>query len=470
MSPNPEFELSVSGAVLCISSSFDGEEIAIGDRNGNLILAGRDGTKKWEKKVDEGIHGLAMIQSNNKIVCGGKDCKLRMYNSLGNIEWEQSIGKSIWSLDVDTNGKFIAIGTGDSIGLFTKSGVQIWEFTTNRAMVGVGISRNGSTIVGCGDEQLFCLDSDGNLLWKKQRSDSLWDASVDLNGENVFVGGWDCKLQCLNKEGDDLWEFETGGYVRSVITLTNGNILAGSHDGNMYYLSNKGELIEKFGTEGEITCIGASQNLNLAVSGSGNQIIGFSIDKNIEPKQQNVEINTAVNPTDINKTETKEENQFEPMFGAGMFDEPIPDTTGLLNSRESETDYTGPSTINNDYFPENSNNEGGEYREFAAEVVKGDVTNYLRLGNAAWLEKKLDRALQHYKRATEIDANEPRAWHNLAICNYHLALKRNPEDIEGAIQCAMGPLEIAKEKGGTDYSSADDTVAYFASQLGIVKE
>ena len=91
-----EFELSVSGAVLCIASSFDGEEIAIGDRNGNLILAGRDGTKKWEKKVDEGIHGLAMIQSNNKIVCGGKDCKLRMYNSLGNIEWEQSIGKSIW--------------------------------------------------------------------------------------------------------------------------------------------------------------------------------------------------------------------------------------------------------------------------------------------------------------------------------------------------------------------------------------
>ena len=153
-----------------------------------------------------------------------------------------------------------------------------------------------------------------------------------------------------------------------------------------------------------------------------------------------------------------------------MFDEPIPDTTGLLNSRESDTDYTGPSTISNDYFPESSNNEGGEYREFAAEVVKGDVTNYLRLGNAAWLEKKLDRALQHYKRATEIDANEPRAWHNLAICNYHLALKRNPEDIEGAIQCSMGPLEIAKEKGGTDYSSADDTVAYFASQLGIVKE
>ena len=67
--------------------------------------------------------------------------------------------------------------------------------------------------------------------------------------------------------------------------------------------------------------------------------------------------------------------------------------------------------------------EGGEFREFASEVMKGDVKNYLRLGNAAWIEKRLERAEEHYKRATEVDPDEPRAWHNLAICNYHLALK-----------------------------------------------
>ena len=31
--------------------------------------------------------------------------------------------------------------------------------------------------------------------------------------------------------------------------------------------------------------------------------------------------------------------------------------------------------------------EGGEFKEFASEIVKGDVKNYLRLGNAAWIEK-----------------------------------------------------------------------------------
>ena len=73
------------------------------------------------------------------------------------------------------------------------------------------------------------------------------------------------------------------------------------------------------------------------------------------------------------------------------------------------------------------------------------MKNYLRLGNLAWSEKRYERAAEHYKRATEIDPEEPRAWHNLAICNYHLALKRNPE-ISREQQCAYTELEMAKKK------------------------
>ena len=67
----------------------------------------------------------------------------------------------------------------------------------------------------------------------------------------------------------------------------------------------------------------------------------------------------------------------------------------------------------------------------------------------------------------EINPDEPRAWHNLAVCNYHLALKRNPDDVEGAVESAFGPLEIAKEKGGSEYTSVNKTLAFLASQIGI---
>ena len=152
----------------------------------------------------------------------------------------------------------------------------------------------------------------------------------------------------------------------------------------------------------------------------------------------------------------------------GMFDEPIPDTTGILSSG-SESISRSPVT-NSHYNENNYRTEGGEFREFASKIKKGDVKNYLRLGNAAWIEKRLERAEEHYKRATEVDPEEPRAWHNLAICNYHLALKRNPENLEGAVKSAYGPLKMAKEKGGLDYKSADDTLAYLASQLGLIEE
>ena len=91
MTQNPVFNLTLPGPIVCISSSDDGEKIAAADRNGNLSMSEREGSQSWEKDVDEGIHGLAILGNGSKVVCGGKDCKVKMFNSLGNIEWEQTI-------------------------------------------------------------------------------------------------------------------------------------------------------------------------------------------------------------------------------------------------------------------------------------------------------------------------------------------------------------------------------------------
>ncbi len=469
------FNLEIAGPVICIACSEDGSRIAVGDRNGNLTLVDKTGSVIWEKHIDEGIHGLAIIGNGNKVICGGKDCKLRMFSSMGNIEWEQTIGKSIWSLSADPSGQNIAIGTGDSICMFTEGGLQVWEYPTNRAMVGSGISKNGSLVVGCGDEYLYCLDNEGNLKWEKQRSDSLWDVSVDRNGDTIFIGGWDEKIHCLDHSGIDLWSFDTGGYVRAVEPLENGGVIAGSHDNHIYRLSSSGELLESIKTEGEITCVCTSKETDIVIAGlfHSNKICAFGSNSNFEPiVQKPIESSSP-----IIQEETNEE--YEPMFGVGMFDEPIPDTTGILNREEpviehnTSTNYSNQieRTPTNNYYDDTpKQNTGGEFREFASEIVKGDVKNYLRLGNSAWIEKRLERAAEHYKRATEIDPEEPRAWHNLAICNYHLALKRNPENIKGAVQSAYEPLEMAKEKGGSDYTAPDKTLAYFASQLGLEAE
>jgi len=488
MSTNSKFEINTPDSIKCISSSRDGMKIAFGDNSGNISLATNEGSIIWEKNIDEGTYGIAIMKDGNRVVCGGKDCKLRMFNSLGNVEWEVNVGKSIWSLAVDPNGQVIVIGTGDSISMFTDSGSKLWEYDTRRAMVGVGVSRNGTNVVACGDEFLYCLDSEGNLSWKKQRSDALWDVDIEKDSNAILIGGWDCTVHSLDLQGNELWNFETKGYVRSVRPIENRGVLAGSHDHNIYQLNDRGEVVKVFETNSEITCVSTSLSTDVVYAGAGNSILGFDVKDGSSPSALEETIDASQMHEEVKEmpSSSDENEEYEPMFGFGMFDEPSPDTTEILEREvysQSETTTSNSYSSNSENYSNNyqsnassyqENNEnidkGGEYREFASKVAKGDVANYLRLGNAAWAEKRLERAAEHFRKATEINPDEPRAWHNLAVCNYHLALKRNPDDVEGAVESAFEPLKIAKEKGGSEYNSVNKTLAFLASQIGIEEE
>ena len=481
MSDNSKFQINTLDTVKCISSSEDGKKIAFGNNSGNIHLVDNEGQSIWEKNIGEGTYGIAIMKDGNRVVCGGKDCKLRMFNSLGNVEWEVNVGKAIWSLSVDPNGQVIVIGTGDSIAMFTDSGSKLWEYDTSRAMVGVGVSRNGANVVACADEFLYCLDSDGNLSWKKQRSDALWDVDIEKDNNLIIIGGWDCTVYALDLQGNEIWNYKTEGYVRSVKPLEDGGILAGSHDHKIYKLNDNGEVKKIYDVDGEITCVCTSLSTQLVYAGAGNNIFGFDGNNENYTTTENYEAKNSAPSTENEKTLSEDDDNYEPMFGFGMFDEPSPDTTEILErddysvgnttseAKKYSNNYTSTYKGSRPSYQESTENidRGGEYREFAAKVLKGDVKNYLRLGNAAWLEKRLERAAEHFRRATEVNSEEPRAWHNLAVCNYHLALKRNPDDVEGAVASAYEPLKIAKEKGGSEYTSVDKTLAFLASQIGI---
>ena len=488
MSINSKFQINTSDTIKCISSSEDGRKIAFGNNSGDIFLVDNKGQTIWEKNIGDGTYGIAIMKDGKRVICGGKDCKLRMFNSLGNVEWEVNVGKAIWSLAVDQNGQVVVIGTGDSVSMFTESGTKLWEYDTSRAMVGVGVSRNGAHVVACADEFLYCLDSEGNLSWKKQRSDALWDVDIEKDNNSIIIGGWDCTIYSLDLHGNEIWNYETKGYVRSVRPLNDGGVLAGSHDNKIYILNDKGEVTKNFETGGEITCVCSTLESDYVYAGAGNTILAFKTDEVTMPTTYEQTSTPSSNAIEKETTSSDDNEEYEPMFGFGMFDEPSPDTTEILErddytSSETTTTATEDYSLNTEsysntyqrntssYADSNENiDRGGEYREFAAKVLKGDVKNYLRLGNAAWAEKRLERAAQHFRKATEINPDEPRAWHNLAVCNYHLALKRNPDDIEGAVESAFGPLEIAKEKGGSEYMSVNKTLAFLASQIGIEED
>ena len=95
----------------------------------------------------------------------------------------------------------------------------------------------------------------------------------------------------MNKSGEDVWDFKTGGYVRTVEPLENGGVIAGSHDGSIYRLSSSGDILGKINTNGEITSASASKLEDFVAVGLSNRICGFEIDSNSKPIAHYVEPN-----------------------------------------------------------------------------------------------------------------------------------------------------------------------------------
>ena len=62
MSNKSKFEINTSDSIKCISSSEDGMKIAFGDNSGNIALATNEGSIIWEKNIDEGTYGIAIMK------------------------------------------------------------------------------------------------------------------------------------------------------------------------------------------------------------------------------------------------------------------------------------------------------------------------------------------------------------------------------------------------------------------------
>jgi len=181
-------------------------------------------------------------------------------------------------------------------------GELVWRLHTRGKLRGTPVTSEGNVFIGSEDGGLYCASlADGRLQWRFEagcelssspalaknlvlflgrdggmraldastgkvrwmtplggdpapkgdpRLWDLWVSSPLVAGNQVFVGGGDGNVHALELEtGKPIWQFPTGGQVRSSPTLWEGRIFVGSFDGNVYALdAATGQLQWKFGT------------------------------------------------------------------------------------------------------------------------------------------------------------------------------------------------------------------------------
>jgi len=453
--------------------------LLIGDREGNLSCLTTSQKRLWRREFTGEMTGVAAWPENDQVATGTQDCWFRLLMANGDPAWELTMERAVWSVAIDPAERLMAIGTGDSVGLLEPDGKPRWLEPVGRAVISVALSGGAKRIVACADQDLFCFDITGELLWKKWFKEPLWDVSLTRSGDRVAAGCWNGILYVLDgADGQPLWQGETGGQVHGVDQCDDGKVLTGGHDGCLRLWSSTGDKLVEETLDGPVNSVAISPDQRFVAC----TLLDLEQVQLFKLTGQGSETQTSAPFMDLPGSDGPETDV--PILPFGNPDEPLegsapgPDLFDLFND-QTGNDGASPSTpptpptasTASDTSPASTGaveeaaamksgspveSPGVErksaFARFSDEVDERSVIAQLSLGIAAFDEGHFEEALDHFIQATNADGDEPRAWFNKAMALHMLeryrealeavvaALRLDP-DYEQALQASKVMME-----------------------------
>ncbi|MGZ3744009.1 MAG: outer membrane protein assembly factor BamB family protein [Pseudobdellovibrionaceae bacterium] len=215
-----------------------------------MVAYSRDsGRQLWRLNVLNGVEAGAAIV-NDRLFFGASDGLFYSVNAkTGKVLWtfpthSENIAEPF--LDTSNGIVYFLSGTNVVYALEADSGRQVWLYsrqdTSNFSIRGGSkpALKDGNLFVGFSDGTLVSLNAKtGNLQWElplnKNKKFRDVDASPVIDGDLVFVSGYDDKLYCISAQrGEVQWKVDGGGYYP--ITIYNDKIYYSTTNGEVWAL------------------------------------------------------------------------------------------------------------------------------------------------------------------------------------------------------------------------------------------
>jgi hypothetical protein len=193
------------------------------------------------------------------VTSGGKDTQYVYFFDRaltgGSYVWRYFLGNGVQvaSVAISRDGNFVAVGTlaaFSGVYLFDKTGVLLWNQTTDYDVGSIAISDDGSYIAARSVSYVYLFDkthTGGNYLWRWGSDPGIAGISVSGDGSYVVSGSDDGYVYVFDRAftgGTYLWRYFIGGGcppyfigVRSVSISEDGNYVVAS---NAFSSSNCG--------------------------------------------------------------------------------------------------------------------------------------------------------------------------------------------------------------------------------------
>lgn len=121
-----------------------------------------------------------------------------------------------------------------------------WKFEAPNPLVCPPYLSTGKMFVLDRKNTIYCLDKKGKLLWKEEIEENI-TSGVRENQGKIYLGTSEGSIFAFDSlNGEMLWSFQAGGAIRSGPVFASSTVIFGSDDGNLYFLNQRGGLVDKF--------------------------------------------------------------------------------------------------------------------------------------------------------------------------------------------------------------------------------
>lgn len=218
----------------------------------NMVL----GIIKWQRNV-KWVESSPVMVNENIYVSNTRGELYRLDARSGSIIWKSKIGNSLSSFYTSPtlSDEKIFLGSNDGImyAFENRHGKELWNFKADASIFCDASVYNGKIYFGSDDKNFYCLDTLGNLKWKKFLNTKFL-SSPTFYKDKIIITGIDGNVYSLDSSNGEInWKFSTFGVISASPLLHKGKIFIGSYDKNFYCLeAEDGKELWKYKCEGRI--------------------------------------------------------------------------------------------------------------------------------------------------------------------------------------------------------------------------
>lgn len=219
----------------------------------------RSGAQAWKREVGAEIYSSPAL-FNGTVYFGSRDANLWALDAEnGSVKWHYEMDGPVDCAPVIVNG-VAYFGSDDNrlvaLDLTSDQPTLRWQFATRGDVKSTPLIYRDRVVVGSQDRHVYCLNSEGRIMWSKSVPDRAFFAAVTAErGKIIYACGREVIARSLDG-GRRLWRFQAADLVTGAPCVQGRMVYVGTRGGALYGIeAGTGRARWKYPAEGVVAPI-----------------------------------------------------------------------------------------------------------------------------------------------------------------------------------------------------------------------